>query len=210
VVARHGVATTAWYNALVSRPGALGEVVLVRHGETEWSASGRHTSVTDLPLTPRGEEQARAAGARIAGRRFTAVFTSPRQRARVTCELAGVAAGATVDDDLVEWDYGDYEGLTTAQIRASAPGWTIFTGDPPGGETVVQVGARADRVIARAVAASSSGDVALFSHGHFLRVLGARWIGLPTADGALLGLDTATVSVLGYEHEDRVVRTWNS
>jgi probable phosphoglycerate mutase len=128
----------------------------------------------------------------------------------VTCELAGVAAGATVDDDLVEWDYGDYEGLTTAQIRASAPGWTIFTGDPPGGETVVQVGARADRVIARAVAASSSGDVALFSHGHFLRVLGARWIGLPTADGALLGLDTATVSVLGYEHEDRVVRTWNS
>ncbi len=114
-----------------------------------------------------------------------------------------------VDDDLVEWDYGDYEGLTTAQIRATVPGWTIFTGDPPGGETAAAVGVRADRVIATAASAARAGDVALFSHGHFLRVLGARWIGLPPTDGALLRLDTATVSVLGYEHDRRVLRVWN-
>jgi probable phosphoglycerate mutase len=209
VVARHGDATTAWYNPRVSEL-APGEVVLVRHGETEWSASGRHTSCTDLPLTPLGEDQARAAGARIAARHFAAVFTSPRRRARATCALAGLAAGAVVDDDLVEWDYGVYEGLTTSQIRETVPGWTIFTGDPPGGETATEVGTRADRVLARAVAAARGGDVALFSHGHFLRVLGARWIGLPVSDGALLRLDTATVCVLGYEHERRVLRTWNA
>jgi probable phosphoglycerate mutase len=187
-----------------------GEVVLVRHGDTEWSASGRHTSFTDLPLTPTGRDEARAAGTKIAGRRFAAVFTSPRERARVTCELAGLGGAAVVDDDLVEWDYGAYEGLTITEIRATAPGWTIFTGDPPGGETMAAVGVRADRAIATAVAAARAGDVALFSHGHFLRVLGARWIGLPPADGALLGLDTATVSVLGSEHGRRVLRVWNS
>lgn len=210
MVTRHGVATSAWYNAPVSDLGATpGEVVLVRHGETEWSRSGRHTSSTDLPLTATGCDEARDAGAKLAGREFAAVFTSPRERARVTCDLAGLGGAAVIDDDLVEWDYGDYEGLTTAQIRATAPGWTIFTGDPPGGETAVAVGARADRVIATAVRAAGAGDVALCSHGHFLRVLGARWIGLPPTDGALLRLDTATVSVLGYEHDRRVLRVWN-
>jgi len=209
VAACQSDATSAWYNAsMPNRPS--GELILVRHGETEWSASGRHTSFTDVALTDVGRDQARATGARIAGLRFAAVFTSPRRRAIDTCELAGLAAGAVVDDDLVEWDYGDYEGLTSEEIQMSVPGWTIFTGDPPGGETAAQVGGRADRVIATAVAAAREVDVALFSHGHFLRVLGARWIGLPAVAGALLRLDTASVCVLGYEHEQRVVRTWNA
>jgi probable phosphoglycerate mutase len=193
--------------------GAIGELVLVRHGETSWSRAGKHTSFSDVELTQEGRNEAHVAGAKLeaSGRHFVAVFTSPRKRARETCRIAGLdGRGAIVTDDLCEWDYGEYEGLTTAQIRETNPGWTIFTGDPPGGETAEQVGARADRIIERASAAATGGDVVLFSHGHFLRVLGARWVGLPARDGALLGLDTATVCVLGHEHEQRVLRVWNA
>src|SRR5205823_7817739 len=163
----------------------------VRHGETEWSAGGRHTSVTDVELTEAGRRAAEALGARLAGRRFALVLTSPRTRARVTCELAGYADQAQIDGDLVEWDYGGYEGLTTPQIRESVPGWTVWTHDTPGGETPAEVGARADRVLERA--AQADGDVALFAHGHMLRVIGARWIGLEPQGGALLALDTAAL-----------------
>ena len=151
-----------------------------------------------------GREGARE---RLAGRRFALVLTSPRSRARVTCELAGYGAQAQIDDDLVEWDYGDYEGLTTPQIRESVPGWTVWTHDSPGGETAAQVAARADRVIERATQAD--GDVALFAHGHFLRVLGARWIGLEPDGGAMLGLDTAALCELGFERENHVIWVWN-
>jgi broad specificity phosphatase PhoE len=183
-------------------------IVLVRHGDTEWSSSGRHTSTSDVPLTAHGREEARAMAPRLAAWQFAAVLVSPRLRARQTCELAGLGDRAELTPDLAEWDYGEYEGRTTAEIQATAPGWTIFTGDPPGGETAAEVGARADRLLA--CVAGIDGAVALFSHGHFLRVLGARWIGLPVADGALLALDTATLSVLGHEHDQRVVRVWNS
>jgi probable phosphoglycerate mutase len=183
-------------------------VVLVRHGETEWSRSGRHTSFTDVPLTEHGRDEARPLAARLADASFALVLTSPRQRARETCALAGLADRAEVSDDLCEWNYGEYEGRTMQEIRAADPDWTIFSHGAPGGETVAQVAERADRVIARACAAG--GPVALFSHGHFLRVLGARWVGLPASGGALLGLDTATLSFLGHEHDERVLRVWNS
>ena len=183
-------------------------VVLVRHGETEWSSSGRHTSVTDLPLTEQGRDEAMPLAGRLAGVEFARVLTSPRLRARETCELAGLGARAEVDDDLVEWDYGSYEGLTTEQIRARVPGWTIFTHGAPGGETPEQVAERADRVIARVE--TEDGLVALFSHGHFLRVLGARWAGLPAEAGAGLALDTATLNFFGHEREHRVLRVWNA
>jgi broad specificity phosphatase PhoE len=182
-------------------------IVLVRHGETEWSAAGRHTSYTDVPLTEAGRRAARALGERLAGRRVALVLRSPRRRSRETCELAGFGALALVDDDLVEWNYGSYEGLTTPQIRESRPGWSVWTDDAPGGETPAQVGARADRVLARALA--TGGDVALFAHGHFLRVLGARWIGLEPAGGVKLGLDTAALCELGFERERHVVWLWN-
>jgi broad specificity phosphatase PhoE len=188
------------------------EIVLVRHGETDWSRSGRHTSFTDVALTSHGREQARQVAARLAERfagiEFASVFTSPRQRARETCESAGLLGRAVVDDDLAEWDYGDYEGRTTEEIRRDVPGWTIFSHGAPGGESIDDVAARADRVIESATLAD--GPVALFSHGHFLRVLGARWIGLPAADGARLGLDTATLSGLGREREQRVLEVWNA
>jgi probable phosphoglycerate mutase len=196
--------------ATADAAGATGELVLVRHGETAWSRSGRHTSFSDIELTAQGCDEARAAAGKIGERRFAAVFTSPMRRARDTCALAGLAADVVVTDDLREWDYGEYEGLTTAQIRETNPGWTIFTGDPPGGETAVQVGARADHIIERATAAAMGGDVALFSHGHFLRVLGARWVDLPPREGARLRLDTATICVLGYEHDQRVLHVWNA
>jgi broad specificity phosphatase PhoE len=183
-------------------------MVLVRHGETEWSSSGRHTSFTDLPLTEHGRDEARGLAGRLAGVDFALVLTSPCQRAGETCELTGLAARAEVDGDLAEWDYGSYEGRTTEEIRREVPGWTIFTHGAPGGETADQVAARADRVIARAEAAG--GVVALFSHGHFLRVLGARWAGFPAAAGTGLGLDTATLSFLGHEREQRVLRVWNA
>jgi broad specificity phosphatase PhoE len=187
---------------------ATSEVWLVRHGETEWSAAGRHTGSTDLPLTERGREAARVVAGAMHGHSFAAVLTSPLQRARETCALAGFGDSAEIDDDLREWDYGDYEGLTTPQIRASVPGWTVWRGGCPGGESAADVGRRADRVVARLLEAA--GDVAVFAHGHFLRVLGARWCGLGPEAGAVLALDTATLSRLGWEREQPVLRTWNA
>lgn len=186
----------------------MGDVVLVRHGETEWSARGRHTSVTDLELTPAGEEQARSLGAGLSGRTFAAVFCSPRRRARRTAELAGLAVTA-VDDDLAEWDYGSYEGRTTAEILTDHPDWSLWTDGGPGGESPDQITVRVDRLLARVRPLLSTGDVALVGHGHCLRVVAARWIGLPAAGGALLKLDTATLSELGREHGRPVVEHWN-
>lgn len=183
-----------------------GELWLVRHGETEWSANGRHTSVTDLELTPRGEDVARTLVEPLAATQFAQVLTSPRLRARRTAELAGFA-DAVPDDDLVEWAYGDYEGLTTPQIRESVPGWSVWTHPSPGGETAEQVGARLDRVIARARAAE--GNTLVFAHGHCLRVLAARWLGLEVAEGRIFDLDTATISVLGSDRGTPVVHRWN-
>jgi broad specificity phosphatase PhoE len=185
----------------------MGETWLIRHGETEWSLSGRHTGRTDVPLTPNGVRQAEALGRRIAGKRFALVLTSPLTRARETCRLAGLAAGAAVDADLAEWDYGDLEGRTSAEIRAEVSDWTIWTGPVPGGETAAQVGARADRAIGRA--RREDGDVALFAHGHLLRILAARWLGLAAEGGRYLALDTASLSVLGFEQGLPVIRGWN-
>jgi broad specificity phosphatase PhoE len=181
------------------------EVWLVRHGETEWSRDHRHTSTTDLELTPSGEEVARTLAPRLA-RPFDLVLTSPRRRARDTAALAGHRA-AEVDEDLVEWDYGDYEGITTHEIRESVPGWTVWSHPSPGGETADQVSTRLDRVLTRLAA---GGSTLVFGHGHALRALTARWLGLPVADGRLLRLDTATVSVLGHEREQPVVLRWNA
>jgi broad specificity phosphatase PhoE len=185
------------------------EIWLVRHGETEWSRSGQHTSRTDLPLTHEGERQAESLKRMLVGHSFALVLSSPMKRAVETCRLVGLAPKVTFEttDDLREWDYGDYEGLTTAEIQKRVPGWTIFTGSVPNGETVERVGARADRVISRALAAA--GDVALFGHGHLLRVLAARWVGIEPSGGRLLALSTASLSVLGYERETRVIRLWN-
>jgi broad specificity phosphatase PhoE len=182
-------------------------LILVRHGETEWSASGRHTGWTDIPLTEAGIAQARELAERLAGERFAAVYSSPLSRALETCRIAGLADEATVTDDLREWDYGEYEGRTTDEIREGEPGWTIWSADVREGESVEAVGERVDRVIDRALAAD--GAVALFGHGHCLRILAARWLGLPPASGALLELSTATVSRLGWERERRVVELWN-
>ncbi len=182
------------------------EVWLVRHGETSWSRDWRHTSVTDVPLTQHGVEAALEIGERLAGRSFSLVLRSPRARARETAELAGFP-DALVDDDLVEWDYGRYEGISTAQIRETVPGWTVWTHPTPGGETADEVSERADRVVARARA--TQGDTLLFGHGHALRVLTARWLGLHGSDGRLFRLDTGSVSVLGYERETPVIRIWN-
>jgi broad specificity phosphatase PhoE len=183
------------------------EVWLVRHGETQWSATGRHTGTTDIPLTDAGEEAARRVGVGLAGRAFSLVLTSPLTRARETCRLAGLDAGAVVDDDLREWDYGDYEGVTTSAIREQHPDWTIWRDGCPGGETADDVGRRADRVVTRL--READGAAVVFAHGHLLRVLAARWCGLAATAGAVLALDTATVSVLGWEREQSVIRTWN-
>jgi probable phosphoglycerate mutase len=189
-------------------PVMASEVVLIRHGATEWTASGQHTGRTDIPLTDEGRAQAVAVRDRIAARTYSLVLVSPLQRARETCRIVGLDDVAEVDEDLEEWDYGDYEGLTTEQIRASRPGWTVFgDGVMPGGEDIGEVGARADRVIARADAVE--GPVALVAHGHILRILGARWIGDAPLEAANLALDTATLCVLGYEHERKVIRSWN-
>ncbi len=187
----------------------LPAIYLVRHGETAWTVSRQHTGLTDIPLTERGERDARRLGEHLRGSTVTRIFTSPLQRARRTCELAGFGAAAEIDPDLVEWDYGDYEGLTTAEIRQKRPDWQLFRDGCPGGESVAAVGARADRVIARVRALD--GDVALFSSGHFMRVLGARWLGLDAASGRLLLLSTTTLSILGYEHDrsEAVIRLWN-
>ncbi len=184
-----------------------GELWIVRHGETEWSRSGRHTSRTEIALTPVGEQAARDLAPRLAGTTFDLVLTSPRERARRTAELAGFSE-AEVDDDLVEWDYGDFEGITTAEIRDQVPGWTIWTGSCPGGEDAGSVARRLDRVVARVRA--DGGRVLVFGHGHASRALACRWLGLPVADGRYFTLDTATVSVLGYEHATAVVARWNA
>ena len=184
------------------------DVVLVRHGETEWSRTHRHTGRTDVPLTDVGREQAVRAGRALAGRRFALVLCSPLGRARDTCSIAGLGAQAEVTDDLAEWAYGDAEGLSTAQIQERTPGWTVWTHPVGGtGESPAQVGERADRVIARIEAAD--GDVAVFAHGHMLRILTARWLGMPAEGGRHFTLGTATLSELGYEHANRVVQAWN-
>jgi len=186
---------------------ATREVWLVRHGPTEWSRDHRHTSVTDLPLLPEGEEAARGLAERLSGVEFALVLTSPRLRARRTAELAGFHE-AEIDDDLAEWAYGDYEGVTTEQIRETVPGWSVWSHPSPGGETADQVTARLDRVVDRV--RSVDGRVLVFGHGHALRVLAARWLGLPAADGRHFRLDTATVSALGHERENPVLLRWNS
>ncbi|HWN55349.1 MAG TPA: histidine phosphatase family protein [Verrucomicrobiae bacterium] len=180
---------------------------LVRHGETEWSASGRHTGRTDIPLTDEGIRQARALGRHLAGRSFALVLTSPLSRAADTCGLAGYGDVAQPSEDLLEWDYGQAEGRTTTEMRAQHPGWSVWTSGPPGGETVEEVGRRTERVIARALEAS--GAVALFAHAHVLRILAARWLRLPPGDGRLFALGPASLSVLGWEREARVISRWN-
>jgi broad specificity phosphatase PhoE len=185
-------------------------IYVIRHGETEWSASGKHTSHTDIALTPRGEDQSRALAERLPVVMFDAVLTSPRQRARQTCQIAGLLPQATIDPDLAEWEYGDYEGRTSSDIRATRPGWTIFADGCPGGESPEQVSIRADRVIARL--RLLEGTVAIFTHGHFGRVLGARWIGLSVAYARRLLFETAAISVLEYEYDVReqpVIAKWN-
>ncbi len=183
------------------------EIVLVRHGATEWSENGRHTGRTDLELTAAGRAQAEALRPRLAERSFDLVLVSPLRRARDTCRLVGLDAEAVVDDDLLEWDYGDYEGRTSVEIRATRPGWTVFADGVPNGETIAQVAARADRVIERT--ALTTGSVALVAHGHLLRVLASRWIGVAPEHGANLYLSTGTLSILGYHRETRVVQAWN-
>jgi broad specificity phosphatase PhoE len=185
----------------------MSEVWLVRHGETEWSRSGAHTGRTDIPLTEPGREQARAIGQLLAGREFALVLTSPLTRARDTCALAGFGERARVEPNLREWDYGDYEGRTTAEIRAERPQWWLWRDGVPQGESIAEVAARAQAAIAEAVAAG--GDVLLFSHGHLLRILAACWLGLMADAGRLLALGTASVSSLGYERETRVITRWN-
>jgi broad specificity phosphatase PhoE len=183
------------------------QVWLVRHGATDWSQSGQHTGRTDVPLNDEGRKQARALARRLAGREFALVLTSPLKRAVETCSIAGLGDVAEQEANLREWDYGDYEGRTTAEIREHDEGWTVWLGPVPNGETLEQVGARADRVVDRVLAAD--GDAVLFAHGHILRVLAARWVRLGPEGGSLLALDTATLSVLGFERETRVVRQWN-
>jgi broad specificity phosphatase PhoE len=181
------------------------EIWLIRHGETEWSKSGQHTSRTDLALTAEGEKRAVTLGAALKGHPFGLVLASPMRRAQDTARLAGYSP--VIVDDLREWDYGKYEGLTSHDIHKEVPGWTIWNGEVPGGETGAQVAARTDRVIERAVASGT--DVALFAHGHILRVLAARWLGMMAEAGKYFALGTATMSVLGYEHEQRVFKVWN-
>ena len=187
----------------------LPTLYLARHGETAWSLSGQHTGLTDLSLTERGERDARALGERLRGLSVAKVFTSPLQRAARTCELTGFAASAEVDRDLVEWNYGDYEGQRTVEIRAQRPDWQLFRDGCPGGESLEQIGARADRVVSRVRALE--GDVLLFSSGHFLRVLAARWLGLEVGAGRYFLLGTASFSALSYEHDlsEPAVRFWN-
>ena len=192
----------------MSEPTAERQIYLVRHGETEWARLGRHTGRTDVPLTAAGRDQAVDLGRRIGDHPFALVLTSPLSRAADTARLSGFPA-ATPDADMREWDYGDFEGRTTADIRAEIPDWSIWNGPWRGGETSADVGARADRVIGRCLDPAVDGDALLFAHGHFLRVLTARWLGLAPAQGALFALGTATIGILGWERSNRVVETWN-
>jgi broad specificity phosphatase PhoE len=187
------------------------ELWLVRHGETEWSLDGRHTGRTDIPLTDRGRERARWLHTAMANTKFAAVFVSPRQRARETCEIAGFGAVAKIDDNLQEWDYGESEGKTTQQMRAlHGPQWSVWSSPILGGETLEHVGERADEMIVTALAAAPAGGaVALFAHAHILRILAARWIGLPAVGGQFFGLGTGSISVVGYERDTRVISKWN-
>jgi broad specificity phosphatase PhoE len=184
-------------------------IYLARHGETAWSLTGQHTGLTDLPLTERGENEARKLGKRLAGTAFAKVFTSPLQRAARTCEIASFGAVAQKDADLVEWNYGKYEGRTTREIHAESPDWQLFRDGCPGGETPAQVGARPDRVLSRLQAAN--GNVLVFASGHFLRVLAARFLGLEPAGGKYFTLNTASVSILGFENNSLqpAIRMWN-
>jgi probable phosphoglycerate mutase len=185
----------------------LGEAVLVRHAETEWSLNGRHTGRTDIPLTEHGREVASALRERLSPWQFDLVLVSPSLRARETCELCGLAADAQLRPDLLEWDYGDYEGLTTPEIREERPDWRLWRDGCPGGESAADVGARADRVIEEILA--DHARAAVFSHGHMLRVLGARWMALGPELGARLGLSTAAICVLGHERDTQVIARWN-
>jgi probable phosphoglycerate mutase len=180
---------------------------MVRHGETEWSRDGRHTGRTDLPLAGSGLAQARAIGRRLAGQRFALVLSSPLVRAAETCRLAGFGEAAVLDEDLLEWDYGSYEGLTTATIRETRPGWTLWEDGVPDGESPGEVGRRADRIIARV--RELDGDALCFAHGHVLRVVAARWVGLPAVGGRVLALDAAATGVAGWEREVPVIERWN-
>ena len=184
------------------------KVYLLRHGETEWSRSGKHTSVTDVPLTETGRIAARRLQPVLAKEVFALVLTSPRQRARETCDLAGAGKQAMIEPDLVEWNYGEYEGLTTKQIQLARADWTLFRDGCPGGETPEEVAARADRVIGKV--RKAEGNVALFAHGHIFRVLAARWINLPANYGAHFLLDTATLNVLGYYYASPALKIWNA
>lgn len=192
----------------MSGPQVERQIHVVRHGETVWSRSGRHTGRTDIPLTDIGREQALDLGRRIGGHPYGLVLTSPLSRAAETARLSGYPDAEPVDD-LREWDYGSFEGRTTPDIRGQIPGWSIWTGPWLGGETARQVGARADRVIARCLDRSLQGDCLVFAHGHFLRVFTARWLRLPARRGELFALGTATIGILGWERENRVVETWN-
>ena len=183
------------------------KIWLIRHGETEWTKSGQHTGRTEIPLTEHGRQRAQAVGRMLRDQSFSLVLISPRQRAQDTARLAGLDAGAQIDDNLHEWDYGIYEGRTTADIQKEVPNWSIWDSPILEGETGDQVAHRADRVIERALKAD--GAVALFAHGHILRVLAARWIGLDFKGGRLLALDTGSVSILGYEHSTQVISQWN-
>ena len=184
------------------------QVYLIRHGETEWSLSGQHTGTTDIPLTENGRRVARLLQPVLTKETFTLVLTSPLQRARETCELAGLGESAEIDRDLMEWNYGEYEGLTSQQIHTTRPGWMVFTDGCPGGESPDQVGARVDRVIAKVRAVE--GHVALFAHGHILRALAARWLGLQAADGCHFLLDTATLNIMSYYRGIPAVQRWNA
>jgi broad specificity phosphatase PhoE len=183
------------------------EILLARHGETEWTLSGQHTSRTDLPLTENGRKLTAAIKAALEGRSFALVLCSPLRRARETCELAGFGDQAVIDEDLREWDYGEYEGLTTPQIRDKDPGWNLWTDGAPGGEAPEQVAARADRVIERL--RNAGGDAIAFAHGHILRVVGARWVEMPVSAGARFILSPGTICTLGYERETQAFLSWN-
>ncbi len=185
----------------------VSELWLIRHGETEWSRTGQHTGRSDIPLTEAGRAQAAAIGRHLAGRNFALVLTSPLDRARDTCRLAGFSDAARIAPDLHEWDYGDYEGRSTPDIQKDRPGWNLWCDGVPNGETIEQVAERARRVIERAT--SAAGDVAMFAHGHILRILAACWTGLPPNAGRVLVLSTATISTLGFERETRAITRWN-
>jgi broad specificity phosphatase PhoE len=183
------------------------QVYLIRHGETEWSLSGQHTGITDIPLTENGRRSAKRLKPVLAKESFALVLTSPLQRAQKTCELAGLGERADIERDLVEWNYGEFEGLTSREIREQAPGWLLFNDGCPGGETPEQVGDRADRIIARA--RGEQGNVVLFAHGHLLRVLAARWLGFPASAGRHFLLDTGTLNILSYYHGVPAIKRWN-